>query len=96
MVFRDFSDSEVYMHIYPIYQFCTPTSETQQYMYVILDSDKNLFTELKNIERSLRYDFAKTGRACHFQPFVKGSQNGLWEGKFFSPKNGRNGQIFCQ
>ena len=34
--------------------------------------DKNLFTELKNLERRPRYDFAKTGRTHPLSAICKG------------------------
>ena len=54
--------------------------------------DKNLFTELKNLKRFPRYDFAKTGRTGPFSAIClygisclqMGSKWAL--GKFFLPK----------
>ena len=62
--------------------------------------DKNLFTELKNLKRFPRYDFAKMGRTGPFTSaicmgFPVKKRVSKWPlGKFFSSKNGLNGLIF--
>ena len=73
------------------------------HMKIWIFCDMNLFTELKNLERFPRYDFAKMGRTAVYES-VFGHMYGIsckkkrvskWPlGKFFSSKNGPNGLIF--